>query len=92
MTAPMDLTTNYFDWWNILLYEIVGNWWLLVIIGLAVVVFLSLKYALPLESSFMMALFWLMIVVAITSNEFIWVIVVTIVGLISFWIYSSIAR
>jgi hypothetical protein len=92
MVAPMDLTTNYFDWWNILLYEVVGNIWLLIFIGLAVVIFMSIKYAFPLEASLMMTFFWVMIVVAITSNELLWVFVVTIIGFISFWIYSTIAR
>lgn len=79
---------QYFAFWDIFLYEVVGDLWLLIILGLLVVFLLSAMFRIPFQATMILSLLFLMVISGIMFNQLIWVLVVTAVGFISFFIIS----
>jgi len=83
---------NYFDIWNILVYEVIGGIDLAIALGLILIAYFSARYMIPFQVGIAMMILYLVIIVAITGNLTFWTIVVLIIGLLFYWIISRVMR
>lgn len=85
---PLD-QTQYFDLYQVVVNEIIGDVLLAVIIGLVVIVFLSIKKKMPYELSILFAMLWLVVIFSETNLIIIWTFVVLGVGLMFYFAVSK---
>lgn len=89
MTAPIDLTTDYFNVWDIIQFEIVGGEYLTVILLAILLAFLIAKYAVPFHTGIGIMLIYFLIASIITSNWSIYVMAQFLIGLFAFILFSK---
>lgn len=78
-------TSNYLDFYDVFVNELVGDAMLTIIIALVLVWFLSIKNKMPFELSILFGLLILAIFYAGTQILIIWVFVVLSVGLMYYY-------
>ncbi len=76
---------NYFDIWNIVVNELIGDIWLTTIIGLIAIFILSVRFNMRFELSVFFSLFWVMIIYAATGLEILWIFAVLACGGLFFY-------
>lgn len=82
-------TSNYFDLYNILVNEIVGDLTLFIILALLAILLYAIRYKIPGEVTLLMSVLLLGIIFAKTFMILIWVFIVLIVGFMFYWALSK---
>lgn len=78
---------NFFDLWGIFVNEVIGDYWLFVIIGIALIAWITLKYRMPFQVSIAFVVLWLLLLSA--TSSLIYVLILTSIGLFT---YAMMAR
>lgn len=87
----MPFQDNYFDLWDILTNEIVGDVWLFLIVGLLIVIYFGIKSKIPHEVLGLLALIWLVVIFSgATQLLILWVFVVLMVGTMFYYAVSKV--
>ncbi len=81
--------SEIFDFWGIISNEIIGDTWLTVFIFTIAIIFLTIKFKMPFELQIMFLVLILAALFSETLMLIIWVFVVLIVGLITYWLISK---
>ena len=79
---------SYFAVWD-LFTEVIGGMWLIATIGSLVCLYFCSKYNISMELTILILCLWLSVVVAITSNSFLWALVVLF---LAGWFYYVIVQ
>jgi len=86
----MTTTDNYFDFWNIISNELIGDISLTVIVGLGIIYFFASKYNFTYQVTILLSILYLAVISAIlVDNIMIWGFVVLIAGTIFYYAISS---
>lgn len=86
--------TQVFDLQSVLVNELVGSVVLFVILGLIGVVWFGTKYNVPFGASFLLAMIFLMVIVVAYAQSYplIWVLVITVVGLVFYVMMAKVMK
>lgn len=80
---------NVFDLWDVFVNEIVGSPVLFIILGLAFILFLCLKYQIPSSVGFMFGILFLLLMV---NTQYVVVALIAAVLIIGVVLYAGIAK
>lgn len=83
---------NYLDFWNLLVNELVGSAFLFTILGLILVAYFGLRYRLPIEATMMFMILFVGVVVSYAYNQFLWMVVLLVVGVLIYSFLPKITR
>ena len=81
--------TQYFDLYNIIVNELIGDVWLAVLLGLVLLFFFTIKTKMPYQLSIMFSLLFLAVMFEGTNFLALWTFIVLVAGTLY---YYSIAR
>jgi len=84
-----ELEASYFDLWGLLYNDLLGNFWLLLIVGLIITFYFSVYLNLSFQISILSGMLWISVVSAITKNKFIWALVVLVAGMLFYFMVSQ---
>lgn len=85
----IDMTTNYLDFYSILKYELVGNEWILIILGLLVLLYFCAKFELHSQTTLTICAIYGLIIAIININYTLYTLVLIMVGLTSYYLLSK---
>jgi len=85
-------TSNFLDFYDIYVNELVGDLWLFIFLGLILIWFLAAKNKLTTEVSMLFVILFLAAIFAKTGLTILWVFTVLGVGLIFYYKLSKIIR
>ena len=84
--------SNYFDLYDVFVYELIGDVMLSIIIFLVLIWVLSIKAKMPYQLSILFGLLLLAIFFAETNILIIWVFVVLVVGLMFYYAITKLMK
>lgn len=84
--------TNYLDLYDVFANELIGDIWLMIIISLVLVWFLTVKAKMPFEMSILFGLLLLSIFFAQTQFVLIWILLVLVVGSLFYYSINKIIK
>ena len=79
--------TAYFDLEDIWIYELIGDTWLFLFVGLIIIWFVSIKAKIPYQISIMLSVFWIGVVFTSALDAVIiaWILTVAGVGFLFYY-------
>lgn len=80
--------TNYLDFWDVIVNEVIGDQFLLIVIGIIAIVYFALKANMPFQVTILLVLLWMLIIVAATFDLLLYVIAVLSISLFFYFIVS----
>ena len=80
--------TNYFDFYDIFVNELIGDIWLFILLGLIIIWFLTLKMNLPYQLLLLLGVLWIGIVFSTVFDTLILFWVFAILGIGVLWYYA----
>ena len=83
---------NFLDLWDIFVNELVGDVWLFIFIGVALIAYISMKGKFPIEVTIMLEMLFLIIVFIKGSLSIIWIFVILGASALFFYIYQKMVR
>lgn len=83
---------NYFAFWDIILYGIIGSAWLAIALGLVVIGFFCMKYTVPFQVTILLACLFLLVVSILTGFWGIYTLIVAAVFGFFYWIIARMLR
>jgi len=86
--------SNVFDFWGLIINELIGDLWLSLFVGVAIVALISIKIKLPKEGMILLEIIFLsmMFAKALEALLVVWVFVILFVGAFFYYVYSSAIR
>ena len=79
-----------FDIWDLFVNEIVGDLWLFIFIGIAIIIFVALRNQMPFQVSTMLVAIFLLIIVSAVSTDLLFVLVIFGIGAFLYFQFKTI--
>lgn len=74
-----------FDFWGILVNEIIGDVWISTFLFLMAVIFMTIKFKMPFEMQILFSVLMLAAIFSKTLIIIIWVFIILFVGVLFYW-------
>lgn len=76
---------NYFDLYQVFVNEVIGDYWLAIILGFIIITFYCIKSKMPFELATMLCLLFSIVMFEGTGQVIIWVYTVLAIGTIFYY-------
>jgi len=85
---------NYFDLWDLLVNELIGDLWLFILLGNILITYFCLRKQVGWQPTIVLNLLWWMIVFSEATGALLvlWTFVILLVGLLFYFIMSRVFR
>ncbi len=83
---------NFLDIWDIWVNELIGSEWLFIFLGLAIILYISIKNKIGTDTTIIFSILFLAAVFSKSFNEVIWVLIVFGVGVFFYFRIQRLIR
>ncbi len=84
--------TNYFDFWDIIVNQLLGSVEIFIVFGLIIVIYFAIRKNMSGAATILMSVLFLSIIVAKTSSNMIWVYIILAAGIILYIPYNKLIK